>query len=426
MLIRLLKTTKDKKRWLLWLGVLAGLLCIVVPLVFIVWQLNSLPFINNARNASQNRPPCGPWGQSKNITMNTLPLTATWQFVSKSPIVFVPSVSDGIIFVRSAESECPLSAYSQVTAYALDSRTGKELWETQYTGLLSNIAPIVTKDLVIFPVSAERALRAVDRQSGQVKWEITEEFNGGPIEGIATDGNLLFVSAGGDPNRIVALNSSTGQIVWQQEGPFPSKRFAGLRVYQGKIFAYFFAKGVYVLSPETGQIIQMGSLDFRSYYQPSVLGSLIFLNSDDRIIAFDLNTLQQRWQFSPPCSLDLYGRPTYSQFLYTPSPVVDRVFVANGCKMLFALGAQDGTEKWKYISKEGESISQVGIMGDVGYAMFSDWSIRAISLANGEEIGRIETDSTPKPWTIDTQGVTAVDNILYATFGDHMIYAFSK
>lgn len=60
---------------------------------------------------------------------------------------------------------------------------------------------------------SQSTLKALDYRTGKPKWQHKWEGNGGPRSGVlSTAGNVLFA---GDPmNNLVALNASTGELLW--------------------------------------------------------------------------------------------------------------------------------------------------------------------------------------------------------------------
>ncbi len=413
--------TRTVKHILIGLFVFSGAIaCIAGAILFA--KLFIFPFVPGLR--------CGPWGQPHTIVSNGLPLQLKWQFAADDRIVFAPHVLDGIVFIKTANSDCPLSDESQARLIALDAATGRKLWETSFTGLLTDVGPIVWQNVVIATVDKEGALRALDKSTGRVLWEIPPRDPPDTIERLTEEGPFVYVLSGIYPVRVYALDPSNGRKVWEQSGRFPSRFVETLVIHNHQVYVVF-DDSVYVLDPKTGQIMRTYSMTVEAFGRPSYADSLLFWNPEQSIIALDLDSMQMRWQFSPECIKNLNrneGRVrTAKYFLYAPSPIGDTVYTTGGCRVIFALDRNTGKEKWVYDAKGIGTISYVVGSNGLGYAMFSDWSVRALDLSTGEERGRLVTKTSPETsWDVNMQGLAAWDEMLYMTFLDRNVYAFGQ
>lgn len=422
-------TQPKKKKLLQYIGVIIAGCTVVTGLLFlIISALGGYPF-SSGQTLLQRSFPCdaGAWGEPKKITANTLPVKQKWQAEISEPIIYAPTILDGLVIVKTSESSCPLSTDSKVHIHALDFATGRELWKSSYVGLLDDIPPILFQDLVIFPINAEESLRSVNRNTGSNVWDIGFKNLMGSVKALASDDRRLFVVSGIDPPKISAFDPLTGKSLWEQQGPFPAKRFRTIRVYDGELFA-FFSTSIYVLGRETGEILRKDSTDFMSYNTPTAIDNMLFRNDNESIVAFELNSMQDSWRFAPTCHQKPYLNPwpSHSMFLFAPNSYGDSVFVTGGCGTIFALRRDRGSVIWSYDTGEAESISPLVKLGDAGYVKFTDGSIRAIGLADGAILGRLDTDSHAVVWSSSDKGLAVFKDTLYFSLGDQRLYAFDK
>ncbi len=132
-----------------------------------------------------------------------------------------PAIAGGKIFTMGdAGASCNL--------FALDVTNGKQLWKAEVgkAGAFNGIGgprstPTVDKDLV-FALGQYGDLVCVQAATGQPVWQknLVSDFGGkvpdwGCSESPLVDGNLVMCSPGGEQGLIVALNKSTGALVWR-------------------------------------------------------------------------------------------------------------------------------------------------------------------------------------------------------------------
>lgn len=312
--------------------------------------------------------------------------------------------------------------------HALDGKTGVKLWESPIHTVYRDIKPVIFDDRVIITLDTERSLRALAKSTGQILWETASAEASDSIHALARDDKLLFVGSGIDPVRIYAVDPETGKAVWEQSESFPARSLVSIIYEDDKLYALF-TTGVYVLSPQTGEVRSQAKINIAPYDTPSHQGNLLFLNAREGIWAVQLDSSMPRWAFLPKCIKDANENEgptrTGKYFLYAPSPVGDRTFVTGGCHRIFALDTKLGTELWEYAGGSIGTISQLVAIDKQGYVMFSDGSIRCFDLASGKEIGRLVTRLKDTGWTVKGQGLAVTSGWLYATFGNTTLYAFN-
>ncbi len=386
-----------------------------------LWHLTSGLFFGSCRGLV-----------SREIVTNTLSLSLKWTFKAEDPIVSRPTIVDGIVFIKTVSKDCMTNSPRQTKLIAVDAVTGKKLWESNFQGLVQDIVPVALKGIVANPIDNGNALRGINQESGQTVWEFQLQKYGGPIWGLVRDSEYFYLGTGIDPIQIYAISPKTGQVVWQKSDGFPIRSRIGILAHLEGV-QVLFSDMIFVLDSQTGQLQQQYKANLSTVLERfSSLDNMVYIVPPESIAAVDLNSGETLWTFSPACikqrsenegeGADLrIGR----FFVFPPTPIHNRVFTTGGCHAIFALNKSTGVKEWEYDNDNVDSISQVASMGDVGYVVFSDWSIRAIDLRIGNELGRMETQSAKAVnWDVNSQGLGTWKNMLYATLQGQSLYAF--
>ena len=130
----------------------------------------------------------------------------------------VAIVGDRIFTMGSRKGGCDL--------IAADRATGKELWSTRVGNGSPNCTPTVDGDLV-FALGREGDLLCANALSGSVVWKknFGTDFGGqmmsgwGYSESPLVDGDRLIVTPGAEKAVIVALDKSSGDVIWESAMP---------------------------------------------------------------------------------------------------------------------------------------------------------------------------------------------------------------
>ncbi len=122
-------------------------------------------------------------------------------------------------------------------AFALDAKTGKELWQVRLGPANANMEFAVTSTpatdgRLVYVLGGGCVLRALEVESGKEVWQhdLKAEFNPGPMaNGCWTspllDGALLVVQVNGEPDKLVmAFDKATGKVAWAAAGTIRAVR----------------------------------------------------------------------------------------------------------------------------------------------------------------------------------------------------------
>jgi len=144
---------------------------------------------------------------AKIIVVNAVSGEVEWAHSHKdgSWVESSPVIREGVVYIGSSDA---------LKLFAFDLATGEELWQFKTDGW-SWGAPVVTNDTVYiggisaspyyFPgVELEPGFYAVDRESGEVRWNMTP----GPIEGYITGGVFASPALADDVVFVAALDGT--------------------------------------------------------------------------------------------------------------------------------------------------------------------------------------------------------------------------
>src|SRR6476660_8221401 len=87
-----------------------------------------------------------------------------WTFQTKGPIVGSPAISDGVVYIGSADE----------AMYAVDQKTGQQKWRVATEGQVAS-SPAVADGMVFF-LSYDAGLYALDIKSGARRWRFGTSY----------------------------------------------------------------------------------------------------------------------------------------------------------------------------------------------------------------------------------------------------------
>ena len=219
----------------------------------------------------------------------------------------------------------------------IDALTGKVAWR-------ANLESFTERDLVLqgnslYVVTAAQVLYAIDFQSGKTLWL----YDGGFPENLAIragappvfyDQNVVF---GTDKGELLAVNGSSGKLVWRYNPSYSDTRFH----------------------------LPVGQMAVRK-------DQLVLARYDGLVAAVSLRTGDRRviWQEKLPT-------------ISTANFRGGRFFVGTVNGEVHALDIDDGRRLWRYAS--GETITTVTVGDSYLYATGSDGRVTALNVTNGEE-----------------------------------------
>jgi outer membrane protein assembly factor BamB len=147
-----------------------------------------------------------------------------WQFSPPSSVetggwVSDPIVADGVVYCASSEDAYIGHGY----VYALDSKTGKQLWAYTPNQVLSFPKPLAASDGLVYVVGRDGPLYALDAKTGAERWRFVI---GASQTAPSLAGGVLYVGSG---DTLYALDAKTGKILHKIE--------VGISIYESPVIA---------------------------------------------------------------------------------------------------------------------------------------------------------------------------------------------
>lgn len=216
-----------------------------------------------------------------------------WEFEVGHSIWGQPAYKEGVLYVSSLDR----------SIYALDAGTGQPLWQTELSGALAS-SPVVNTKLV-YVASFDNQLHALDMQTGEEKWAATAQDWIWDSPAFA-DGVVYFVDIKGN---VFAVNGESGEQIWSQQLNLPvqtSPVVVGETVYiaSGDDSDAEIPRGALTaLEAATGSQLWQKTAPGPLYTTPVVVDNSIIValqSEQDLLIAFDLETGGQNWDYLPP------------------------------------------------------------------------------------------------------------------------------
>lgn len=252
---------------------------------------------------------------------------------------------------------------------ALDADSGELRWQAKVSGPVSK--PGLLRDDALYVVTDEDVVLALARKDGEILWRYRrdprEGFGITGHAGLSTAGNRIFTGFG--DGVVVALDAGDGRVLWETDTAVDlddvdaTRRFVDVdttpAVVGDRIYVASFSGGVYGLEIETGTVAHHDrTLQGVTAITPSQ-DALVISSADEGIICLDLPRLTPRWK-----------REVYRG---APGPghiEGDKVFVPESLGALLAISLADGSELGRI--ETGHGITAGATMRDGLGAMLSN------------------------------------------------------
>ena len=292
-----------------------------------------------------------------------MPLAQLWTYRSDGTVGY-PVIADGRVFVATVAfsgGDGSVSAFDEQTgqtlwthvvkrvrgvldlAYdggrvyafggdgwvvALEAEDGTQAWHLGLAGFGFTSAPVAAGGQLYVRTSGY--LYAIDTSSGTVVWGAT--ISGGNHSAPALYGTQVVVED--DCGGVTSLSGAQGAQMFQTEGDGSCMKEGGvtLAYHDGRIYAGQGDRGS-ILDAVSGQ--DMGS--YTSATPPAFSGDRVLFMEDGRLVARDLATMEQAWEFTGDGALSS-----------APLIVGDRVYLESGQRTLFELDGSDGASVATY------------------------------------------------------------------------------
>jgi outer membrane protein assembly factor BamB len=352
-----------------------------------------------------------------------------WRFDTGGPVFSSPSVLSGTVFVGSQSG----------AVFAVDRETGERQWRFETGGAVNSsplVAPVAegsgvntTATESVFAGCNDHHLYAIDARSGDELWRFETE---GQIQGSPViDDGTVFVTSHHD--GIYAIDAATGTERWFQENDsvlFSSPTAVGETV---------FVRGdnLKALDSQGGWVRWQTEIGSGTYSSPTVADETVYVGdrvanpaepeSNGRLHAVDAESGEKRWAFETDEFVDSSPTATVSG-----GPGAGGTVFVGGWEAtlgadpesragsVYAVEIELGEQRWQF-ETGARVVSSPTVADGAVFAGSWDRSVYALDETDGEPRWQFETGGkvSSSPIVVDgTVYVGSNDGYLYALDGD--------
>lgn len=288
------------------------------------------------------------------------PVEVRWRFDDATDLTWPSAATSETLFVSSVPD-----------LFALETRSGAERWRFEPSSGSRPFATAVSNEFVYVGMAgSDGTMHALDRQTGEVRWEGSVSNAGGVVGAALIGGKVIVV---GDSGRVVAFDAVSGDKRWRFDAPGANM------------------------------------------FSPAAAGKTVYVGGQDtNVYAIDALTAEERWRF------------TESRFDTAPPCVWDEtVFVANRRGFLFALDRATGETQWRAPFTYGRKSlpSPPVASGDVVYVSSLENTVFAFDATTGVELWQFEFEN---PVLAEPFWPALAGDTLYASSGNQQVYALDS
>ncbi len=260
-----------------------------------------------------------------------------WDSKTTSPIMSSPAVANGIVYFGTYGYHI----------YALDAVSGKKLWDFKTEGCVKS-SPMIANGIV-YAGSESGFCHALHALSGRFRLRFKSYFAvfSSPA---ASDNTVYFSNFDGS---LFAINGNARSWLWEH----------GIRPWWIQMYAM--GLPMPAPQPQSGFLWEL-KLGRRANSSPVLAGNTLFVGSDDKLLAIDLQSHEKRWEFK-----------TGGIITSSPAVVGTTVYVGSEDGHLYAVNAINGEKLWD-ISTGGRITSSPAIADGTVYIGSHDGNLYAV------------------------------------------------
>lgn len=310
--------------------------------------------------------------------------------------------------------------------FGLDAVDGKVVWSQQ--AKKSFLRCLTPKYLVI---SGPASLIVLNPNTGEIIWQRERGAE------TATCNQKVLFSSSAPRSSIAATDLSTGRPLWS--GTNPAKSFSGVS-YNSDADEIIASESTlpgdfYTVDPQNGKLNSSFARIANVLPYEDGRGAIYFVNQNELFIGGTV--LDAR-------SGEVIHKEDFYISKVPPTTTANSMYLPAFDKGIVAFNRDTYDIKWIYQPQHKVpwlplfTLSQVEILDRIGYAIFSDATLRAIDLETGQELGYWQLEASDLLWwpicsfppilcnKTARAGLAASDDTLFVSFGDGKLYAFSK
>lgn len=299
------------------------------------------------------------------------PFRKLWRYTERPLLEFPPIYVGGRLYAVNNSG----------TAFALDAKTGKVIWERRI-GRLNASSPTYYHHRLYIVNLVPGHIVKLDAKTGKVIWKrlLPGRAESSPV---VVGRSVYFGCENGD---LYALSTISGNIRWATGLGGPVK--AAPAYYGGRLYVGDYGGEMNAVDAKTGKLIwQSGSLGngFGSggefYSTPAVAYGRVYAgNNDGRVYSFDLRDGTLAWTYSTGGYA--YSSPAVANTPHSPPTVFIGSFDGN----VYALNAKTGEVRWSR-SAGGQVVGSLSAIGNIVYvAEFTNNATNGFMMRSGRRV----------------------------------------
>ena len=271
-----------------------------------------------------------------------------WDFKAKYPIKSSPAVADGVVYFGAGD----------YYVYALDAVTGEKLWDFETEGPVSS-SPVVANGIVYVGSGSKytesKFSYALNALNGRLRLRFKSLYSVFSSPAVS-DGIVYFINSRG---CLYAVDGNARTWPWEHEikSAWIYLWVRGLRVFASPVLP--------TPTPQSGLLWWL-RLDRPVASTPIVTGDTLYVGSDNKLVAVDLQSQQKRWEF------EAEGVVSSS-----PALVDTTIYVGSEDGRLYAVDATTGEKLWDILTG-GKITSSPAVADGTVYISSHDGNLYAI------------------------------------------------
>lgn len=223
---------------------------------------------------------------------------------------------------------------------------------------------------VVYALSGDGVLHAVDAQTGAERWTFTVggTFNASPVAFPAVDGDTVYVGA--STGSLFAVDTASGKQRWNVTTG--GSLTTPLLTLDGLVYAGSADGNFYAFDGKSGEERWRAAIGRVTSSGPAADGGVLFVASDDgTLYALDLTTGKERWRYSAGTKLK------------TLVAADGLVYATGDASDLIAVDVKTGVERWRFTETGNTSPT---VHDGTVYAAFNNNDVAALDAETGNII----------------------------------------
>lgn len=307
--------------------------------------------------------------------------TIIWKYRTRNSIKNSIAFDGGFVFAQDSEGNL----------YAVDINTGKLQWEKNVADDNSSyIEEGLTAENGVVYAGTRSGLSAFRVEDGLLIWKNTAwKANEGATTTLTIGNGIL--TAGAQWGGLYGNDLKTGAGLWKVSQDGMSNRGASTVLQDGHFYVIS-QKSIFILDPQTGEIIRKKEIPERSFDVTSTPlvtdNEIIFGTADKGVLALDKHSLDIIWNTPTRQSLVYTAPHTTTPFATVEtSPVLsgNTVYFGASDGYLYGLDLKTGEIRWK-MQTGAPSFASVAISGNLLVAVDFSGNVYAFIPGSGEPV----------------------------------------